>query len=163
MTKKIVALLLAAVLLSASCGALAKEADEKTIFTLSVEFDDPWESISAINGFLAQYPLSLLETDEAELDSHKYRIVRYSSAGVEDRVCVKQITLTGKKFASYDTLYIFQFLTFVLPVKGALTAEAAEAEFFSEHPDAEAHIRLQGWYGDAVICPILYSEPYIEP
>ncbi len=163
MTKKILILLLSAILLSASCVALADEADSRTIFTFSAEFDDSWNSINAINGFLAQYPLSLLDVDESELESQMYRIVRFTSAGSEDRACVKGITLTGKKYASAETLYIFQFLPLVIPVKGDLTLETAEAEFFGQHSDAEAHIHLQGQYGDAIVCLILYSEPYMEP
>lgn len=163
MKKRILALLLAAVLLAASCAALADEGDARILFTFSAEFEDPWNSVNAVNGFLSQYPISVLETDEADLSDQMYRIVRYSSAGAEDRACVKKIALTGKKYASYDTLYIFQFLTFVLPMKGDVTADAAEAEFFAAHPDAEKHLRLEGQYGDAVVCLILYSEPYVEP
>lgn len=161
--KKLIALILAVLLLSVSCIALADE-EKPNGFEVTFNFEKEmrFDGLKSINAFLASCPLSKLEcssyqtvwglvyyNDEAHTFSHP--IEGFSS-----------ITLYGEKDDSADLNYYQLDVAAYLKVDGE-TWESYMYHWLSEHPGATIawHIYnhvISGGYNcqEAIIC---YYQP----
>ena len=159
--KKLIALILAAILLSVSCIALADEEKPNGFeITFNVEKDFQFNCLESVNAFLATCPLSKLAGSYVLV--HKIVSDRTTGEATDASIGFVSLTLNGESVES-DGLKYFQIDAGVHKTIDGETSDSYASQWLSNHPGASisgyVYKALAEDHPEFTYAVIFYSQP----